>query len=177
MESNSQDKNSLSELLEGRLEALGIKGHGKGKLLAKMAGIPQSTVSRILNGSKQVGTENIYKILRSLNLISTISEQTADEPTRQAMLTVKKIMESKDPYVVPILQANLATFQVVVQTNKEKNAIIEEMARQAEAKNAELNKDVDKLTKKVNYLKEINNPHVPAVASGGSGTTTLPKTT
>jgi transcriptional regulator with XRE-family HTH domain len=157
MESSSQDKNALLELLEGRLEALGIKGRGRGKTLAEMAGMAESTVSRILNGSKQVGMENIFKILHALNLISTIDEQPIDEPTRQAMLTTKEIMESKDPYVAPALLANLAAFQLSVRANKE---------------NEKLKKEVGELTKEVNYLKKINHPSVPD-ASGmedGNGT-------
>lgn len=171
MESCSQDKNALLELLEGRLEALGIKGRGRGKTLAEMAGMAESTVSRILNGSKQIGMENVFKILHALNLISAMDEQPTDEPTRQAMLAVKEIMESKDPCVVPALQANLAAFQLSVRANKE-NAAMKEKANQAETKNAELKKEVDKLTQEVAYIKEINLPSVPD-ASGtedGNGT-------
>jgi transcriptional regulator with XRE-family HTH domain len=172
MELYSQDKNALLELLEGRLEALGIIGRGRNKTLAEMAGMAESTVSRILNGSKQVGMENIFKILHALDLISTtIDDPLTDKPTRQAMLTVKEIMESKDPCVVPALQANLAAFQMSVRANKE-NAVMKEKAREAETQNAELKKDIDRLTQEVKYLKEINHPPVPDIVSGGAGTST-----
>jgi hypothetical protein len=94
-----------------------------------------------------------------------------DEPTRQAMLAVKEIMESKDPCVVPALQANLIAFQMSVRANKE-NAEIKEKTRQVEITNAELKEEVGKLTKEVKYLKEINHPPIPDVASGGAGTST-----
>lgn len=60
-----QEKNSLVELINKRL----AQKSWKPARLAKEANVKQPAISRLLNNSKNIGVDNIYKILKALDLL------------------------------------------------------------------------------------------------------------
>lgn len=58
-------ENLMAEIIKTRLKEKDWKAAD----LARHANVPPATISRIVNGSEQVSIENIYKILKSLDLL------------------------------------------------------------------------------------------------------------
>jgi predicted transcriptional regulator len=65
VEHKSQENISLLELIKQRMEELGYKA----EYVAKKADVPKSTLSRFLNGSKQIKLDTLLKLLLFLDLI------------------------------------------------------------------------------------------------------------
>jgi len=164
MEDLSQEKNPLVELIDNRMNTIGLIGHGRNKRLYEMSDVPEAVISRFLKGSVNVGIANIYGILKALNLlkeavvsekfslVAKIEGEVENKATRQAIADVKEIMESEHPSIVPALLANLAAF---------KNSVENE---------TKLRKDVDKLKEEVKRLTDITTG--PGIEANGGAQST-----
>ena len=66
MEQKNQVKNPLLDLI---IEEMSKKDMIPERLI-ELSGVPKTSVTRVLKGSKQVSIKNIYKILNALNLLN-----------------------------------------------------------------------------------------------------------
>ena len=64
-----QEKTSLVQLVEQRLSEL---GWNQAKLV-KFSGVNKGSISRLLAGSAKIGSENMFKMLSSCNLLEKVS--------------------------------------------------------------------------------------------------------
>lgn len=79
MESNSQDKKTLLELIaliNDKMKILGITGQSK---LADKSNVPRSVVNRLLKDERSIAAHNLYPILKTLNLLSVGSETNINQ--------------------------------------------------------------------------------------------------
>ncbi|MBC8459252.1 MAG: hypothetical protein H8D67_14765 [Deltaproteobacteria bacterium] len=93
MEEIGQGKSPLLQLIEGRMSEMGLTGHGKSKALAGMAETSEAVISRLLNGSKAISVNNIYKVLSALNLIYNDSEKPQERADFHWQKHGKKLQE------------------------------------------------------------------------------------
>jgi transcriptional regulator with XRE-family HTH domain len=105
-----QEKNPLVELIVKQMEIKDLNQYA----LAKLSNVAQPVISRLLNGSANIGTVNIYQILNVLNLFNIDNkiehcEIKCDEKIKGLCLKVKKVVNS-DSHWGKSLEANIHSF-------------------------------------------------------------------
>lgn len=106
----SQDKNTLAYLVQKAMDNMGLKQED----LAEKTGVKQPVISRLVNGGKNIGTKNIFEILKALNLLNDIDLMCSvgcDEELREVCKKVKSVRDSQSHWW-DSLQQNINSFKI-----------------------------------------------------------------
>lgn len=76
----SQEENTLTKLIKRKMAYFGWRA----KVLSKKSGVTEPVISRLLNGSVNIGVENIFKLLNALELLN--KQDTVDETTKTVII-------------------------------------------------------------------------------------------
>lgn len=112
----SQEKNTLADIIRKRMDSLKLNQEA----LAQLSGVRQPVISRLVNGGANIGTDNIFALLKALNLlndINTLCSVQCDKELREICAKVKEIMDSKTHWWTS-LEQNINSFHKGMESDR-----------------------------------------------------------
>lgn len=127
MDSEKQELNPLVHIILRAMDSKGIKQ----RQLSKLSGVGQSSLSRLLNGKVNTKVDNVYKVLKTLDIISDGKQRktSKDDACNLYHDMLESLLLEGDEAAMSVIKGVLLDFyerRSVKKTLEEIKALLEE---------------------------------------------------